>query len=29
MDYEVKGVRVKPKKLWSDVKEKDCQTRQI
>ena len=31
MDYEVEGVkpRDRPKKTWSEVIEKDCQTRQI
>jgi len=31
MDYEVEGVRPKgtPKKTWSEVIKKDCQTRQI
>jgi len=31
MDFEVEGVRPRgrPKKTWSEVKEKDCQIRQI
>jgi len=31
MDYEVEGVRPRgrPKKTWSKVTEKDCETRQI
>jgi len=31
MDYEVEDVRPRgrPKKTWSEVIEKDCQTRQI
>jgi len=31
MDYEVEGIRPRswPNKTWSEVLEKDCQTRQI
>jgi len=31
MDFEVEGVRPRgrPKKAWTEVKEKDCQIRQI
>jgi len=31
MDYEAKGVRPRgrPKKTWSEVTEKDCQTRHV
>jgi len=31
LDYEVEGVRSRgrPKKTWSGVTEKDCQTRQL
>jgi len=31
IDYEVEGIipKCRPKKSWSEVKEKDCQTRQL
>jgi len=31
MDYEVESVRLRgrPKKTWSEIMEKDCQTRQL
>ena len=29
MDYEVEGVRDRPKKTSGEVTEKDCQTRQL